>query len=133
MTTMSDLRALAYPRTYTPLVAGPAERRNVLLVESETRAEGIAVRPLLLCQDWDDRVVVHWEDDHGSSTYTVVDVIEDTAERFAFRREEPAGTISLTPLHFQRFEREIRTLDPDAGNVPRFASEDQFRRWYLSS
>ncbi|MHB8574571.1 MAG: hypothetical protein ACYDCQ_04495 [Dehalococcoidia bacterium] len=134
MTTMTELQALAYPRTYTPLVAGPPERRNVLLVEAAGGPEGVAVRPLLLCQDWDQRVVIHWEDDHDSSTYTVLDVVDDSAERFTFQRDEPAGTVSLTPLDFRRFEREYRTaLDPDAGNVPRFESDDQFRRWYLQS
>ncbi len=131
MTTMDQLRGLAYPRTYTPLVAGPAEHRRVLLVESEQGPEGVAVRPLLLCQDWDGRVVVHWEDDRGSYTYTVTDVLEDTPERLAFRRDDPPGSVTLTPLDYQRFEREYRPLHPDAGNLPRFETEDQFRRWYL--
>lgn len=132
MATMMDLQALAYPRTYMPAVAGPADRRNVLLVETAAGAEGVAVRPFLLCQDWDRRVVIHWEDDHRSYTYTVTDVLMDTPERFEFRREDaPAGLVTLTPLGFDRFEREFRARDPEAGSVPRFESEDQFRRWFL--
>lgn len=132
MTTMERLKQIAYPGTYMPLVAGPAERRNVLLVESDAGPEGIAVRPFLLCQDWDNRVVIHWEDDRGAYTYTVVDVLADAEDGLAFVREEPpSGTVRLTPLSYERFEREFRPLHPDAGNVPQFESEEQFRRWYL--
>ncbi len=132
MATIEDLRALAYPRTYTPAVAGPAGERAVLFVETERGPEGVAVRPILLCQDWDGRVVIHWEDDRGSRTYTVLDVTEDSPQRFAFARaDEPAGAVWLTPLSFERFESEWRSLDPEAGNVPRFESEEQFRRFFL--
>jgi len=132
MASMQELRTLAYPRTYTPAVAGTPDKRNVLLVESAAGSEGVAVRPMLLCQDWDQRVVIHWSDDRGSYTFTVSDVLEDTSERFSFlRQDEPAGQVSLTPLTFERFERELRSRDPDAGNVPRFLTDDQFRRWFL--
>jgi len=132
MATMSELQALAYPRTYMPAVAGPADRRNVLLIETAAGAEGVAVRPFLLCQDWDQRVVIHWEDDHGSYTYTVIDVLADTPERFEFLREgAPGERVILTPLGFARFERELRNRDPEAGNVPLFETEEQFRRWFL--
>ncbi|HEY7293625.1 MAG TPA: hypothetical protein VH916_01235 [Dehalococcoidia bacterium] len=132
MATMQELRGLVYPRTYMPAVAGPAGDRAVLLVETESGPEGVALRPILLCQDWDGRVVIHWEDDRGSCTYTVLDVTEDSAARFAFERaDEPAGAVWLTPLSYERFEREWRSRDPEAGNVPRFESEEQFRRWFL--
>ena len=132
MMTMAQLRELRYPGTYMPRVAGPAEHRNVLLVETESGAEGVAVHPFLLCQDWDQRVVIHWEDDHGSSTFTVIDVVLDSDDRFEFVREEaPGGRVTLTPLSFERFEQEYRSRDPEAGSVPRFESEDQFRRWFL--
>lgn len=132
MATIEDLRALAYPRTYTPAVAGPAGDRHVLLVESPAGPEGVAVRPILLCQDWDGRVVIHWQDDRGSVTYTVLDVAEDSPERFAFTRADaPGGAVWLTPCSFERFEREWRSRDPDAGSVPSFESEEQFRRWFL--
>lgn len=132
MTTMQELQELAYPGTRMPLVAGPAENRNVLLVETERGPEGIALHPFLLCQDWDKRVVIHWEDDHGSRTYTVLGIAADAADRFEFEREdEPAGTVRLTPLNFERFEQEYRAHDPEAGNVPRFENEEQFRRWFL--
>lgn len=132
MTTIERLKQLPYPGTYKPLVAGPAERRNVLLVEGDAGPEGIAVHPLLLCQDWDKRVVVHWEDDRGAYTYSVSDVLADAEDRFEFVREEaPGGSVRLTPLSFERFEREYRPLHPDAGNVPHFESEAQFRRWFL--
>jgi hypothetical protein len=132
MTSMQKLQALPYPATYMPRVAGPPAERNVLLVETAAGPEGVAVRPFLLCQDWDQRVVIHWEDDRGSYTFTVLDVTEDSAERFAFNRvDEPAGAVWLTPLTCERFEREWRSRDPDAGSVPRFESEEQFRRWFL--
>jgi hypothetical protein len=129
---MQDLRELAYPRTMMPAVAGIADHRNVLLVESDSGPEGIAVRPFLLCQDWDKRVVIHWEDDRGSYTFTVTDVVADEPGKFEFiRADEPAGRVWLTPLTFERFESEWRNRDPEAGNVPQFDSEDQFRRWFL--
>ncbi len=132
MTTIESLRTLTYPSTYMPAVAGPAERRNVLLVETVAGPEGIAVHPFLLCQDWDKRVVIHWEDDHGSHTFTVLEIVADATDRFEFVREdEPSGRVTLTPLTFERFEREYRPYDPEAGNVPGFESEEQFRRWFL--
>ncbi len=132
MTTMDSVRALAYPVTCMPVVAGTAEHRNVLLVETDGGAEGIALHPFLLCQDWDKRVVIHWEDDHGSHTYTVLQIVVDNTDRFEFVREdEPAGRVALTVLTFERFEREYRSQDPDAGSVPQFESEEQFRRWFL--
>ncbi len=132
MTTMDSVRALAYPRTCMPAASGTAEHRNVLLVETDRGAEGIALHPFLLCQDWDKRVVIHWEDDHGSHTFTVLEIVADGAHRFEFVREdEPSGRVTLTPLTFERFEREYRPLDPEAGNVPGFESEEQFRRWFL--
>ena len=136
-TTMERLRALAYPATYTPEVAGPPTARNVLLVESEEGIEGLAVRPLLLCQDWDGRVVVHWEDHHGSYTYTVADVLVDTPERFEFLRAEddaaPPRRVWLTPLTFERYERDVRPRDPETGSIPRFESQEQFRRYFVAS
>ena len=132
---MESLRALTYPATYTPAVAGPAAARNVLLVEGRHGPEGIAVRPLLLCQDWDGRVVIHWEDDRGSYTYTVADVLSDTPERFAFVRALDGGSaerIDLTPLSYERYEREVRPRDPETGNIPRFESQEQFRRYFVA-
>jgi len=132
MTTIESLRTLTYPGTYMPAVAGPAERRNVLLVETAAGPEGIAVHPFLLCQDWDKRVVIHWEDDHASHTFTVLEIVTDGTDRFEFVREdEPPGNVTLTPLTFERFEREYRSQDPEAGNVPGFENEEQFRRWFL--
>jgi hypothetical protein len=132
---MQSLRELTYPATYTPPVAGPANARNVLLVEGGHGPEGIAVRPLLLCQDWDQRVVIHWEDDRGSSTYTVADVLTDTPERFSFVRVvdgSSAERVDLTPLTFERYEREVRPRDPETGNIPRFESQEQFRRYFVA-
>jgi hypothetical protein len=132
MTTMDSLRGLTYPSTYMPAVAGPAERRNVLLVESAAGTEGVAVHPFLLCQDWDQRVVIHWEDDHASRTFTVLNITADADDLFEFVREdEPAGTVRLTPMSYEQFEREYRSRDPEAGNVPRFENDEQFRRWFL--
>lgn len=134
--TMESLRALAYPATYTPAVAGPTHARNVLLIESGRGPEGIAVRPLLLCQDWDSRVVIHWEDDRGSSTYTVGDLLSDTPERFAFIRIDDGDGSSerfdLTPLSYERYERDVRPRDPETGNIPRFESQEQFRRYFIA-
>jgi hypothetical protein len=134
--TMESLRALAYPATYVPAVAGPAGARNVLLIEAGSGPEGIAVRPLLLCQDWDARVVIHWEDDRGSYTYTVSDVLSDTAERFAFMRlsdeNGAAERVDLTPLSYERYESEVRPRDPETGNIPRFESQEQFRRYFAA-
>lgn len=131
MTTMAHMRELTYPRTYMPAVAGPVERRNVLLVETAAGAEGIAVHPFLLCQDWDKRVVIHWEDDHGSQTCTILDIITDIEDAFEFVRDAEPSAVRLTPLSFDRFEREYRSRDPEAGSVPRFESEEQFRHWFL--
>lgn len=131
-TTMQALRQLPYPGTYMPAVAGPPDRRRVLLASSAEGPEGIALRPFLLCQDWDQRVVIHWEDDHGSTTYTVSDVIADTPERFEFVREDPpGGTVTLRPLSLEEFETIFRQRD-DAQQIPRFGSEEQYRRWFLS-
>ena len=63
MSTFEEMQSLAYPQTYSPVVAGRVEHRNILLVESNRGVEGVALRPFLLCQDWDNRVVIHWEDD----------------------------------------------------------------------
>ena len=134
--TMESLRALAYPATYVPAAAGTPGARNVLLVEAGRGPEGIAVRPLLLCQDWDGRVVIHWEDDRGSSTYTVADVLSDTPERFAFVRlgdnDGSAERVDLTPLSYERYESEVRPRDPETGNIPRFESQEQFRRYFAA-
>lgn len=132
MVTLARVQALPYPQTYRPAVAGTAEHRHVLLVETEAGPEGVAVHPFLLCQDWDGRVVVHWEDDRGSYTYTVLDIVVDTDERFEFAREDaPQGRVWLTPLTYPRFEREFRSRHPEAANGAPFESEEQFRRWYL--
>ncbi len=132
MTTMESLRQLPYPGTYMPAVSGPPDRRNVLVAEGAAGPEGIALRPFLLCQDWDRRVVIHWEDDRGSYTYTVTDVLEDTPERFTFTREDaPGGTVTLTPLTRERFEALFRQRD-GAQQIPQFDTDEQFRRWFLS-
>ena len=67
------------------------ERRYVEYVSS--RLAWMRKIAFLLCQDWDGRVVIHWQDDRGSVTYTVTDVTEDSAERFAFARADEPGRI----------------------------------------
>jgi len=126
------LRELRYPANYCPAVAGPPEHRNVLLVETEAGAEGLALHPLLLCQDWDRRVVIHWEDHQRAHTFTVVDILTDTPERFEFLSEsEPPVYVRLTPLSLERFEREFRDQYAEAGALPSFETEEQFRHWFL--
>lgn len=130
--TMERLEAMPYPATYMPEVAGAAGRREVLLVETGGGPEGIAVRPFLLCQDWDHRVVVHWEDDRQSYTYTVTNVIADTPERFEFLRGgDGAARMWLTPLTYEQFERDYRARFPETGGIPRFESQEQFRRHFV--
>jgi len=34
-------------------------------------------------------------------------------------------------MTYEQFEREYRSRDPEAGNVPRFENDEQFRRWFL--
>ena len=132
MTAMARLRTLAYPASYIPTVAGPLERRHVLLVETEAGPEGIALHPLLLYQDWDGRVVIHWEDHQGAYTFTVVDILVDTPECFEFLSEsEPPVYVRLTPLTLERFEREFRDQYAEAGAFPGFETEEQFRHWFL--
>ncbi|MGI8551823.1 MAG: hypothetical protein ACR2PL_13705 [Dehalococcoidia bacterium] len=132
MTTMQQLQDLPYPDRYMPAAAGPPKRRNVLLVETDAGPEGIALHPLLLCQDWDRRVVIHWEDDRRAYTFTVVDIVHDTPEQFEFLSEgEPPIRVRLTPLSHDRFERELGQQYAEAGAIPSFETDEQFRHWFL--
>jgi hypothetical protein len=134
MTSMARLRELSYPTSYMPAVAGAPEQRNVLLVETDAGPEGIALRPLLVCQDWDRRVLIHWVDHQRSYTFTVLDLLADMPECLEFLSEgEPPVYVRLTPLTLDRFEREIRDRALESEAIPRFATEDQFRRWFLHS
>lgn len=132
MTTMERLKQLAYPDAYSPAVSGPPDRRNVLMVETDAGPEGLALHPILLCQDWDHRVVIHWEDTQGAHTFTVLDVLVDRPDRFEFLSEgDPPVYVRLTPMTHQRFEREFRDRFAETGALPRFESDEQFRHWFL--
>lgn len=130
MTTVDELRqTLPYPHTYTPKVAAHAAL-------SLTREPGVgvalALKPFLLCQDWDKRVVIHWRDTDKGRTMAITRILEDSEERFSFHadEQEPA-TYVLTPLTLECFASHFRDGYERQGNVPDFRNEAALSAWLL--
>jgi hypothetical protein len=130
MATIDEIReTLTYPNTYTPRVA---EGRAVTLTRRPGAGVELALRPYLLCQDWDKRVVIHWTDNHGPHSLEVTRIMEDTPERFSFHANEPELIeYRLEPLTRELFDRELRGGYHRQGHVPDFADDAALSAWLL--
>jgi hypothetical protein len=130
MATVEELRhTLPYPQTYTPKVA-------VKAALSMERDPGVGIdlvlKPFILCQDWDKRVVIHWKDGRGVRTVEITRILEDTPGRFSFHaNEEIPVTYTLSPLTIECFNKTLRESYERQGHVPEFTDEAALHAWLL--
>ena len=130
MATIEELRqSLPYPQTYTPAVA-----QNAALALERVPGVGVdlVLKPYILCQDWDKRVVIHWKNNRGVRTLEITRIVEDTPERFSFHaNEETVVTYTLTPLTIECFDESLREQFERQGHVPDFQDRAALHSWLL--
>ncbi len=130
MATIEEIRrTLPYPQTYTPKVA---EKVALSLERDPGIGIELVLRPYILCQDWDKRVVIHWKESRQVRTLEITRILEDTPACFAFRAsEEEPVTYTLTPLTLECFNSLLRESYERQGNVPDFTDEHSLHAWLL--